>query len=131
MKMENDPLANALIHMKNLDNISEKEVVLKPASKLLEEVLKVLEKTKYIEKFEKLQLEKKGAFKVKLAGKINECKVIKPRFSVSKDGYEKYEKRFLPARDIGIIIVSTNKGLMTHEEAKREGLGGRLIAYAY
>ncbi|HEB47012.1 MAG TPA: 30S ribosomal protein S8 [Candidatus Pacearchaeota archaeon] len=37
----------------------------------------------------------------------------------------------LPARNIGTVIVSTNKGLMTHEEALQEKIGGSLIAYFY
>ena len=45
--------------------------------------------------------------------------------------YEKYEKRFLPAKGFGILIVSTPKGLMTHEEARKKKLGGVLIVYVY
>ena len=69
--------------------------------------------------------------KVKLLGTINKCKVIKPRFSVKNDGYKKFEKRYLPAKDIGIIIVSTPQGIMTHLEAKKKNLGGSLLAYIY
>ena len=66
-----------------------------------------------------------------LIGKINNCNVIKPRFNVKNDNYEKFEKRFLLAKDFGIIIVSTPKGLMTHIEAKEKGIGGKLILYCY
>ena len=45
--------------------------------------------------------------------------------------YEKYEKRFLPAMGFGILIVSTNKGLMTNAKAKEQNLGGTLISFAY
>jgi len=44
---------------------------------------------------------------------------------------EQYIKRFLPARDIGILIISTSKGLMTHKEAMEKGAGGSLIAYCF
>jgi len=50
---------------------------------------------------------------------------------VQKGNYEKFEKRYLPAKDFGMIIVSTNQGIMTHIEAKEKGLGGRLLAYVY
>ena len=66
-----------------------------------------------------------------MAGSINKCGVIKPRFSVKKNEYEKFEKRYLPAHGFGIIIVSTPKGLMMHDEAIEKGLGGKLIAYCY
>jgi small subunit ribosomal protein S8 len=45
--------------------------------------------------------------------------------------FDKFEKRYLPARGFGIIIVSTNKGIMTLEEAKEKRIGGRLLAYCY
>jgi len=64
-------------------------------------------------------------------GNLFECNSIKPRFTVKVDQIEKYRKRYLPARDIGTIIVSTSKGLMTHQEALEEKLGGCLIAYFY
>jgi small subunit ribosomal protein S8 len=64
-------------------------------------------------------------------GELSECKAIKPRFTVDKNQIEKYRRRYLPARNLGTMIVSTNKGLMTHEEAYAEGIGGCLIAYFY
>lgn len=69
--------------------------------------------------------------KIQIIGTLNKCAVIKPRFSVKKDGYEKFEKRYLPAKDVGVIIVSTSQGMITHTEAKKKGLGGSLVAYFY
>jgi len=48
-----------------------------------------------------------------------------------KDEIEKYRRRYLPARNMGTIVISTSKGLMTHEEAVQEGFGGSLIAFFY
>ncbi|MBU1129378.1 MAG: 30S ribosomal protein S8, partial [Nanoarchaeota archaeon] len=59
------------------------------------------------------------------------CKSIKPRFTVDRTQIEKYRRRYLPARDVGTMIISTNKGLMTHQEADQEKIGGCLIAYFY
>jgi small subunit ribosomal protein S8 len=64
-------------------------------------------------------------------GDLEECKAIKPRFTVKKEEIEKYKRRYLPARGIGTILISTSKGLMTHEEAEKEQIGGCLIAYYY
>jgi small subunit ribosomal protein S8 len=66
-----------------------------------------------------------------LIGNVNNAGVIKPRFSVTKDNYEKFEKRFLPARNIGVMVVSTSQGIMTHHESKKKNIGGRLIAFCY
>lgn len=90
-----------------------------------------MHKHHYIGKYDVIEDNKGGIIVINLTGGFNKCGVIKPRFSVKKDGYEKFEKRFLPSKDFGLIIVSTPKGIMTHLEAKEKGLGGKLIAYAY
>jgi small subunit ribosomal protein S8 len=64
-------------------------------------------------------------------GDFSECKSIKPRFTVKNEQIEKYKRRYLPARNIGTMVISTNKGLMTHEEAEEEGTGGVLVAFFY
>ena len=64
-------------------------------------------------------------------GKINFCRVIKPRFVVQADEIEKYSKRYLPSKDIGTIVISTSQGLMTHNTAQEKNIGGSLIAYFY
>ncbi|ENN96183.1 30S ribosomal protein S8P [Methanocaldococcus villosus KIN24-T80] len=126
-----DPLANALNHLSNCEKVGKKVAYIKPASKLIGRVLKVMQDYGYIGQFEFIDDGKAGVFKVELIGKINKCGAIKPRFPVKKMGYEKFEKRYLPARDFGILIVSTTQGVMSHEEAKKKGLGGRLLAYVF
>jgi len=74
---------------------------------------------------------KSGKFKIELKGKIIDCNVIKPRFSVRLDGFEKYEKRFLPAKSFGILIITTPKGVMDHNKAKELRVGGKLLAYVF
>jgi small subunit ribosomal protein S8 len=56
---------------------------------------------------------------------------IKPRFPVKLENFEKFEKRYLPAKGFGHMLISTSKGLMLHEQAKEQKVGGRLIAYIY
>jgi len=126
-----DPLANALNHLSNCERVGKKVAYIKPASKLIGRVLKVMQDYGYVGEFEFIEDGRAGIFKVELIGKINKCGAIKPRFPVKKLGYEKFEKRYLPARDFGILIVSTTQGVMSHEEAKKKGLGGRLLAYVY
>ena len=126
-----DPIADALINIKNQEKAAKKECILRPASKLLQAILQVMQKQGYITAFEKINDGREGMFKVQLAGKVNECKAIKPRYAVKKDGFEKFEKRYLPARDVGILIVTTPNGVMTHFEAKKQDSGGRLLAFVY
>lgn len=126
-----DPIVDAMTKIRNAELASKKECTLKPASNFLGEVLKIAKENSYIESFEKKDEKGIISYTVKLNGKLNTCKAIKPRFAVKKDEFEKYEKRYLPARDVGLIIVSTPQGLMTHTEAKSKNLGGRLIAFMF
>jgi small subunit ribosomal protein S8 len=126
-----DPVVESLTKIRNAETASKTECYLKPASNFLGEVLRVAKENEYIESFEKLEKGGIISYKVNLNGKMNTCKAIKPRHAVKRDEYEKFEKRYLPARDVGLIVVSTSKGVMTHTQAKSKGLGGRLIAFMY
>lgn len=126
-----DPLANALSTIWNNEMRGKKECITYPASKFIAEVLRVMQKAGYIGEFEYIDDGRTGKFRIQLLGRINKCGVIKPRFSVKKNEFEEWEKKYLPAREMGILIVSTPKGIITHREAKEMGIGGVLIAYVY
>ncbi|RLE82634.1 MAG: 30S ribosomal protein S8 [Thermoprotei archaeon] len=126
-----DTLANALATIMNNEMRGHKECIIHPASKLIANVLRVMQKEGYIGEFEYIDDGRGGKFRVQLLGRINKCGVIKPRFSTKKNEYEKWERQHLPARDIGILIVSTPQGVMSHKDAKNRGLGGVLLAYVY
>ncbi len=129
--MRLDPFTDALIAIKNSDFIAKRICVVTPVSKLLIETLDILVKEKYIASYEvKMKAEKKEVV-VKLNGMITNLKAIKPRYAVAYTELEKFEKRFLPSRNVGILIISTPKGLKIHVEAKKEKIGGRLIAFVY
>lgn len=127
----NDPLANALSHIKNCENVAKKECIIKNSSTLIKGVFDILKKKGFIANYKETKTPKGDFLELELKGAINNCGAIKPRFSVEVEGYEKFEKRYLPAKNFGIIIVSTNQGLMEHNQAREKNLGGRLIAYCY
>ena len=129
--MSRDTLADALVNIKNHEMAGKMELTIYPASKLLLRVLEIMQRYGYIKEFEFIDDGREGMVRVVLAGTITNCGAIKPRYPVKKDEWDEWEKRFLPARGIGILIVSTPQGLMTHHEAKEKGLGGRLIAFVY
>jgi small subunit ribosomal protein S8 len=97
----------------------------------MKKVFDIMNAHNYIGTYEETEDPKGNLLTVNLLGMINKCGVIKPRYAVDKNGYEKFEKRFLPAKGFGILMISTSQGMMTNEEAKEKGLGGRLIAYCY
>ncbi len=129
--MLNDTLANVLSTINHYEMKGKKECTLSPVSTLAKGVLNILQNKRYVGSTECITDKKGGIFKLHLLGVINKCSVIKPRFSVNTDNIERYEKRYLPAKGMGVIIISTSQGLLTHEEAKAKNVGGRLIAYCY
>ncbi len=128
--MRHDTLADVLSAIKNAERVGKKECIT-PSSNLVREVLKVMQKDGYIGTFEFIDDGRSGKFRVELKNRVNDSNVIKPRYSVKMDEFEKWEKRFLPAKDFGILILSTNKGIMTHNEAKKQHVGGKLLAYVF
>ncbi len=126
-----DTLANALNVISVAETKGKPTARIEPASSLIREVLLLLQKEKYIGEFEFQDDGKSGAFVVKLTGKINRCGVVKPRFSVGKATWEKYEQRFLPAKNVGFLVVSTAGGVRSGNEAKAQNVGGRLLAFVY
>ena len=128
--MRHDTLADVLSAIKNAESIGKIDCIT-PASRLVKEILKVMQKQGYIGVFEFIDDGRSGKFKIELKKKVNDCNVIKPRYALKADEFEKWEKRFLPARGFGILLVSTTKGVMTHEDAKKQHLGGKLLAYVY
>ncbi len=129
--MSVDTLSNAMITIKNAEMIGKEKCEIQPASKLIGNVLKVMKDYGYIKGFEYVEDHRGGKFIVELAGRINDCGAVRPRFSAKVTEFEKFEKRYLPARDFGILIISTTKGVMSQIEARQRRLGGVLLAYVY
>ena len=129
--MLNDPLSNAMSAILNCEKKGKKEITIRPISKVIKKVLALMQDNHYIGEIKVIERENGDFIIVSLLGNINQCGSIKPRFSIGKDTYEKFEKRFLPAKDFGYLFVSTTKGIMTHLEAKKQNIGGKLIAYCY
>jgi len=126
-----DTLANGLTIIMNNEIRNKRECIITPASKLLGRVLRVMQLNGYIGEFEFIDDGRSGKFRVQLLGRINKCGAIKPRYPVKADEFEMWEKRFLPARDVGLLVVSTPKGVVSHKEAKKNRIGGRLLAFVY
>jgi len=117
--------------LKNAEQKGRRQCDVKPSSKLVGRVLNVMQAFGYIKQFEFVENGKGGFFSVTLNGSINRCGAIRPRYAVKKDGFEKFESRYLPAKDFGIMIVTTTKGVISHVEAKKDGIGGKLLAYVF
>ena len=123
--MSQDIVSDALNQIMNAKKSGKTEVEIKRYSTLLTNVLNLMKKHGHIDF---VQNEKTITIKII---ELNECKSIKPRFNVTISEIDKYLRRFLPSRNFGIMLISTSKGLMTHEDAYEKNIGGSLIAYYY
>jgi small subunit ribosomal protein S8 len=102
-----------------------------PSTKLIRAVLDTMKSNSYIKDYEEFKDGKFKSLRITLSKKINDIGVIKPRYPVSTEEMQRYEVRYIPSRDFGILIVSTPEGIMTNRDAKSKRIGGRLIAYVY
>jgi small subunit ribosomal protein S8 len=123
--MSQDIVSDGLNQIINAKKARKKSVTLKKHSKLLRNILDIAKENGHID-----YSINGNELTVEII-KLNEFKAIKPRFTakVEKIGY--YVRRFLPAKNFGFVIISTNQGLMKHSEAEKQNLGGCLVAYVY
>ena len=123
--MSQDIVADGLNVIMNAKKARKTKVVLQKHSKLLRHLLDLAKESGL------LDYEVDGTnLKVEIKD-LNMIKSIKPRYTVKKDNINFYVRRYLPAKDFGFVVVSTNQGLKKHKEAEEENLGGCLMAYMY
>jgi len=127
----NDNLANTMSKIQSYEIAGKAKISIYPSSKTIRKLLDIINLHNYIGKYTVTKTTRGDILSLNLLGKINKCGVIKPRFNVKKNEFEKFERRYLPAKGFGFLLVSTSKGIMTNEEAKTNGVGGKLIAYIY
>lgn len=124
-------LANLFVTLYNTEARRRGECLVNPASTLCERVLAVLKENGYIGGYERIDDGRGGKLRVRLEAKITKCGAISPRFKVRKGEYAFWEQQYLPSYDRGMLLVTTSRGVMSHAEAVREGIGGFLIGYVY
>jgi len=125
-----DLLADALNKIKVYERIGKDECSVSYI-KLVESVIATLKKNGYIKDYAPVTEGKFTVLNVVLSKKINDIGVIKPRHAVRLEEYQKYEARYIPSKNFGMLVVSTPKGVMSNKEAKEQHLGGRLLAFVY
>ena len=124
-------IANLFVTIYNTESRRKSECIVLPTSKLATNVLNTLKKDGYIKNFEYLDDKRGGKFRIELFAKISKCGAITPRFKVKKDEFSRWEQKYLPSYSSGMLLVTTNKGVMSHHEAVNNNLGGFLIGYVY
>merc|ERR1719383_1345545 len=96
-------LADALNTIAKAEKRGKRQVLLRPASKIV----------------------------VNLTGRLNKCGVVSPRFDVAIHDIEKWTTNLLPSRQFGFVVLTTSGGIMDHEEARRKHLGGKILGFFF
>jgi len=125
-----DHLADALNTIKTHEIVGQNICTIK-ATRLIEQVLRLLKQHKYLKDYKLLDNGKGGTYEVYLDGRINDCGVITPRMPVRRHEWAKKEQEFIPGYGVGLLLVSTSTGVMTNADAEKKRIGGRLLAYIY
>lgn len=128
---QSDPLVNCFSTIMENELRGNRECSIVPASKLTASVLRVMQKQGYIGEIELVDDGRGGRIKVQLLGRINNCGSIRPRFPVERARMEEWVRSFLPSRELGIVILSSSSGVITHHEARDKKIGGSLLAFVY
>lgn len=127
-----DPIADMLTRIRNA-NAMKHETVDMPASKLKTQILEVLKKEGYIIGYKVVKGEVQDTLRVSLKYLANE-RVVKGLKRISKPGLRVYAKNTeIPKvlNGLGIAVISTSKGLLTDREARKQNVGGEILAYIW
>ncbi len=128
-----DPVADMLTRIRNANSVYHDKVEI-PASKIKQAIAQVLKAEGFIKDFEIVKDDKQGMLRASLKYGPNREKVITGIKRISKPGLRVYVKSEQMPRvlgGLGIAIISTSKGIMTDKQARRDGLGGEVLAFVW
>lgn len=128
-----DPIADMLTRLRNASRARKTEFLV-PYSKLKSEIARILEKEGYIAGFE-LETPKEGHPQLKIKNKfVNKASAIAGLKRISKPGL----RRYVGASDVprvlggmGIAVLSTSRGVLTGQDARKQNVGGEVLAYIW
>ncbi|MBQ9228393.1 MAG: 30S ribosomal protein S8 [Eubacterium sp.] len=128
-----DPIADMLTRIRNA-NSAKHEIVDIPASNMKKAIAQILLDEGYIAAYKVIEDEKQGMIRVTLKYGENKSQVITGLRRVSKPGlriYSSVEDMPKVMKGLGIAIVSTSKGIMTDREARKQNVGGEVLAFVW
>ncbi len=125
--MSQDIVSDGLNQIMNARQVEKKSLTIKRYSKVLLNLFEIMKSKGHID-YEVNEEEK--TVRVDIL-KLNKCRAVKPRYYADVATIDKYLRRFLPSRNFGNLIISTNMGLLSHKEAVKNNVGGSVIAYFY
>jgi small subunit ribosomal protein S8 len=128
-----DPIADMLSRIRNASSAAHDDVLI-PASKIKENIARILADEGYVDTYETVVDESHPAIKIVLRYSEERESAIAGLRRISKPGRRVYKgARELPRvlGGLGVAIISTSRGVMTDRQARREGVGGEILAYVW
>ena len=128
-----DPIADMLTRIRNANQMKYKEVLV-PTSKLKVQIANILKNEGYINGYKLVDSENGSMMNFELKYGAKKERVITGLKRISKPGLRVYAKKEeIPTvlNGLGIAIISTSKGLMVDREARKQNLGGEVLAYIW
>ncbi|CCG84439.1 protein of unknown function [Taphrina deformans PYCC 5710] len=124
-------LNDCLNNIVNAEKAGKRQVLIRPSSKVIVKFLEVMQKHGYIGEFEEVDDHRAGKIVIQLNGRLNKCGVISPRFNIQLKDIEKWVTQLLPSRQVGFMVLTTSRGIMSHEEARAKNTGGKVLGFFY
>ena len=128
-----DPIADMLTRVRNANAVKHKSVDI-PSSNLKKEIATIMLDEGFIKSYDIIEDGKQGIMRIQLKYGKNKEKVLTGIKKISKPGLRVYVKKTEIPRvlgGLGIAVISTSKGLLTDKAARKEGVGGEVIAYIW
>ena len=128
-----DPIADLLTRIRNANNVNHQTVDI-PASKMKKSVAQILLDEGFISGLEEIKDGPQGTLRITLKYGPEKEKVITGLRRISRPGLRVYTSKTEIPRvlgGLGLVIMSTSKGIMSGKRAKREGHGGEVLAYVW
>lgn len=128
-----DPIADMLTRIRNANTVRHEKLEL-PASNLKREVAEILKKEGFVRDVESIEDKKQGIIRIFLKYGSDNERVITGLKRISKPGLRVYAKADELPRvlgGLGIAVISTSKGVMTDKEARKQQVGGEVLAYIW
>ena len=128
-----DVIADMLTRIRNANDAKHATVDI-PASNMKKAIAEILVNEGYVKSFETIEAGKQGVIRITLKYQGNKQKVLRGIRRVSKPGlriYASCEDMPRVMNGLGIAIVSTSKGIMTDKQARKENVGGEVLAFVW
>ena len=125
--MSQDVVADGLNEVMNAKRVGKVELTIKRYSKVLLNLFEMMKARGHID----YAVNAEDKIVTVTIIKLNECRAVKPRYYAGVADIDKYLRRFLPSRNFGSLVISTNRGLMDQKNAVANKLGGSVVAYFY